>query len=172
MVERVKQMKDPILLTVVLAIIMTSAVTTTFTQQETATGVSIDKDIDLMRRDLRAERKKVLTTNVSLTEQEQAHLWPIYDAYEAEMAKQNGDFYRIISEYVKNQKVLTDEQATTFVKQWTDVQLRLAETRKKYATMIKNVLQLPKAALLLQIDHRLRALEDIQVTTELVLISQ
>jgi len=172
MLERVKKIIDPILLTVVLAIIMTSAVTTTFAQQETATGVSIDKDIDQMRRDLRAERKKVLTTNVSLTEQEQAHLWPIYDAYEAEMAKQNGDLYRIISEYVTNQKVLTDDQATTFVKRWTDVQLRLAETQKKYATMIKNVLLLPKAALLLQIDHRLRALEDIQVTSELALLSQ
>src|ERR1044072_2062237 len=48
-------------------------------QTETATGVEIEKDLALLRRNLRAEKKKVIALNVPLTEEEATKFWPVYD---------------------------------------------------------------------------------------------
>ena len=42
--------------------------TSAFAQKETATGVDVEKDISLLRRDLRAEKKQLIALNLSLTE--------------------------------------------------------------------------------------------------------
>ena len=167
----IKNMRKLILLNVVLAIVITSAVATAYGQRETATGVSVERDIDLIRRDLRAERKKIIAMNVTLTEQESTKLWPVYDQYEAEMAKDNGEFYAIVREYVANQKVMTDDQALEFLKRWSDAQMKVIETRKKFYPMLEKAIPIKKAALLLQVDRRLRALQDVQISSEFPLIT-
>jgi hypothetical protein len=166
-----KNMRKLILLNVVLAIVITSAVATAYAQRETATGVSIEKDIDLIRRDMRAERKKIIAMNVTLTEQESTRLWPVYDQYEAEMAKGNDEFHAIVRDYVTNQKAMTDDQAVQFLKRWNDAQIKVMETRKKFYPMIEKAIPIKKAALLLQVDRRLRALQDVQISSEFPLIT-
>ena len=165
-------MKKLILLTVVFAAVMTTAITTTYAQRETATGVAIEKDINLLRGDLRSERKKLIALNVPFTDTEAAKFWPVYDQYEAEMAKINEDFYGIVRDYVGNQKMLTDEQAANFIKRWTDSQMKNMQARMRYLPMIEKVVPAKKAALFAQIDRRLRALQDIQVSAEFPLITQ
>ncbi|HTH51179.1 MAG TPA: hypothetical protein VL501_04555, partial [Pyrinomonadaceae bacterium] len=48
---------------------------------ETATGVAIDKDLALLRRDLRSEKKQIIAMNLPLTETEATAFWPVYDKY-------------------------------------------------------------------------------------------
>ena len=57
-------------------------------QRETDSGVEIDKDIALLRRNLRTEKKKLIAANLPLTETEATKFWPIYDQYAAEMRGQ------------------------------------------------------------------------------------
>src|SRR3954471_20309629 len=71
-------------------------------QTETATGIEIDKDLALLRRNLRAEKKQVIALNVPLTEVEATKFWPVYDKYAAEMSKHYDEFYAIIKEYAAN----------------------------------------------------------------------
>ena len=40
-----------------------------------------DDTIQLMRQDIRSERKKVVAANLSLTEAEAVKFWPVYDGY-------------------------------------------------------------------------------------------
>jgi len=167
-----KNMKNLILLNVLLAIITSVAISTTFAQRETATGVSVEKNIDLLRRDLRSERKKIIAANVNFTEEEATKFWPLYDQYSAEITKVNDEFYALIQGYVENQKVITDEQSVAFIQKWGDAQTKLMQTKLKYIPMIERILPPKKAALLLQIDRRLRVLQDVQVSAEFPLITQ
>src|SRR5690349_4766610 len=80
-------------------------------QQETATGIEVEKDLALVRRNLRAEKKKILAANVPLTETEATKFWPVYDQYAADMSKHYDAFYAVIKEYAANQKTMTDAQA-------------------------------------------------------------
>jgi hypothetical protein len=144
--------------------------TTVLAQRETATGVDVDKDIALIRRDLRSDKKKLIAMNLTLTENEATRFWPVYDQYVAEMAKHNDEFYALIKEYAANQKTITDAQATTMIKKWADVQVRQAQTRQKYIPLVEKVIPGRKAALFFQIDRRIYALMDMQVSSEIPLL--
>jgi len=141
-------------------------------QTETATGVEIEKDLALLRRNLRGEKKKVIALNVPLTETEATKFWPVYDQYAAEMSKHYDEFYAIIKDYAANQKTLTDAQALGMIKRWSDIQVELAQTRQKYVPLVEKVLQGKKAALFFQIDRRLYELMDLQVASQVPLVIQ
>jgi len=143
-----------------------------FAQQETATGVSVEKDLALVRRNLRAEKKKILAANVPLTETEATKFWPVYDQYAAEMSKHYDEFYAVIKDYAANQKTLTDAQAVSMIKKWSDIQVEVAQTRQKWVPAIEKVIPGKKAALFFQIDRRLYALMDLQVASEVPLVVQ
>jgi hypothetical protein len=147
-------------------------VSTAYAQRETATGVQVERDIELLRKDLRSEKKKILAMNVPLTETEATKFWPVYDEYALAMAKANDAFYAIIKEYAANQKTLTDAQAVDMLKRWSAVQVEQAQTRQRFIPIIEKVLPGKKAALFFQIDRRLYALMDLQVASEIPLVIQ
>ena len=156
----------------VLTIAFTAASTTAFAQVETASGVEVEKDLALVRRNLRAEKKQLIALNVSLTEAEATKFWPVYDQYVAEMAKANDEFYEVIKDYAANQKTLTDAQASSMIKRWADIQVKQAQVRQKYIPLVEKVIPGRKAALFFQIDRRLYALMDLQVASQIPLVSQ
>jgi len=141
-------------------------------QVETATGVDVEKDIALLRRNLRSDKKKLIALNVPLTETEATKFWPIYDEYAAEMTRHYDEFYSIIKDYAANQKTLTDAQAVSMIKRWAAIQVELAQTRQKYVPRIETVIAGKKAALFFQVDRRLYALIDLQVASAVPLVIQ
>lgn len=156
----------------VLTLAFAGANVSAFAQRETSTGMSVETDLELLRRDLRSEKKKLIALNVPLTDTEATKFWPVYDQYVEEMRKHNDEFYAVIKEYAANQKTLTDAQALSMIKRWSDIQVRQAQTRQKYIPIIEKVLPGKKAALFFQIDRRLWALMDIQVASEVPLVIQ
>jgi len=117
-----KLMKKSIFSAFVLTLVFTAATGAGFAQRETDNGVEVEKNLDLLRRDLRAEKKKILAMNVPLTETEATKFWPVYDRYAAEMSKHYDDFYAVIKDYAAKQKTLTDADAISMVKRWSDIQ--------------------------------------------------
>ena len=145
---------------------------TALAQTETASGVDVETDVALLRRNLRAEKKQLLALNLTLTEAEATKFWPVYDQYAAEMAKHNDEFYTLIKEYAAKQKTLTDAEAASMIKRWADIQVELTQTRKKYIPVVEKVIAGRKAALFFQIDRRLYALMDLQISSQLPLLLQ
>lgn len=141
-------------------------------QRETANGVEVERDLELLRRDLRADKKKLIALNLPLTETEATKFWPVYDQYAEDMRKHNDEFYALIKDYAANQKTLTDEQATSMIKRWADIQVSQAQTRQKYIPIFEKVIPGRKAALFFQIDRRLYALMDLQVASQIPLVAQ
>src|SRR6185436_15623180 len=135
----------------VLTLVFTAATGAGFAQRETDNGVEVEKNLDLLRRDLRAEKKKILAMNVPLTETEATKFWPVYDRYGAEMSKHYDDFYSVIKDYAAKQKTLTDADAISMIARWTAIQVELAQTRQKNVSLIEKVVAGKKAALFFQI---------------------
>ena len=165
-------MKKQIFSSVVLVFAFLLVSNTVFAQRETATGYAVEKDLDLLRHDLRAEKKKLIALNLPLTEAEAVKFWPVYDEYAAAMKTHYDEFYNVIKDYAANQKTLTDAQAVSMVARWSQIQVELAQTRQKYVPLIEKVIPGRKAALFFQIDRRLFALIDLQVASEVPLVAQ
>ena len=156
----------------VLTITLTAASRIAYAQKETANGVDVERDLALMRRDLRSEKKQLIALNVPLTETEATKFWPVYDQYAAEMSKVYDEFYSIIKEYAANQKTLTDSQASSMINRWAAIQVQQAQTRQKYIPIVEKVIPSRKAALFFQVDRRLYALMDLQVASQIPLVSK
>jgi 1-aminocyclopropane-1-carboxylate deaminase/D-cysteine desulfhydrase-like pyridoxal-dependent ACC family enzyme len=156
----------------VLTIALAAAGTTAFAQRETATGVEVERDLALLRRDLRGEKKQLIALNVPLTETEATKFWPVYDQYAGEMSKVYDEFYAIIKEYAANQKTLTDAQASSMINKWAEIQVRQAQTRQKFIPIVEKVIPSRKAALFFQVDRRLYELMDLQVASQIPLVAQ
>jgi len=156
----------------IFIVALMAANVTIFAQRETETGIQVEKDLALLRRDLRAEKKKIIALNLPLTEVEATKFWPVYDEYTAAMAKHNDEFYGLIKDYAANQKTLTDTQATAMLSRWAQIQVDRDQTRMKYVPLVEKVISGKKAALFFQIDRRLWALLDLQVASEIPLVIQ
>ena len=165
-------MKKIILSSFVLILGLVTSGTAVAQPRETERGVEVEKDILLIRRDLRSEKKKIIAMNVPLTEGEATQFWPVYDHYAEDMRKHNDEFYTLIKDYAANQKTLTDAQAVTMIKRWSALQVELAQTRQKYVPLFEKVLPGKKAALFFQVDRRLYALMDLQTASEVPLVMQ
>src|ERR1044072_4439366 len=161
-----------ILSCVVLTIAFTAASSTAFAQRETATGVEVERDLALLRRDLKADKKQLIALNVPLSADEATKFWPVYDQYTGEMSKVYDEFYSIIKEYAANQKTLTDAQASSMINKWAEIQVRQAQTRLKYIPIVEKVIPSRKAALFFQVDRRLYELMDLQVASQIPLVAQ
>jgi hypothetical protein len=145
---------------------------TVFAQRETSTGVNVEKDLELLRRDMRSEKKKIIALNGPLTDVEATKFWVVYDQYAGAMTKHYDAFYSVIKDYAANQKTLTDAQALSMIKRWSDIQVQQAQTRQKFVPQFEKVLPGKKAAHFLQIDRRLYALMDLQIASEIPLVIQ
>ena len=165
-------MKKLIYSCIALLFVITLANIDTVAQKETATGYQVEKDIELLRKDLRSEKKKIIAMNVPLTADEATRFWPLYDAYTADMSKHYSAFYEIIKEYASNQKTLTDAQAIDMLKRWSAIQVELAQTRQKHIPIIEKAIAGRKAAHFFQIDRRLYELMDLQIASEVPLVLQ
>ena len=155
-----------------LTLLFTAASSTALAQTETANGVDVERDLALLRRDLRADKKQLIALNVPLTETEATKFWPVYEEYTGAMSKIYDEFYSIIREYAANQKTLTDAQASSTINRWAAIQVQQAQLRQKYIPLVEKVIPSRKAALFFQIDRRLYGLMDLQVASQIPLVSQ
>ncbi len=129
-----------------------------------------DQDIQMLRLNLRSQRKQVIAANLKLTDAEAEKFWPVYDQYIAELVKLNGTKYELIKQYVQNNGALTDAQADSAVTKWLDVDQGVSALRLKYVPMFRKVLSRQNTALFYQLDRRIQLMIDLQLMLALPLI--
>lgn len=158
----------------ILATLLTASLTLPTRAQTTPTTPpqqnSIDQDVDLLRKDVRSQKKQIIAANLQLTDAEAQKFWPIYDQYTADLVKTNDAKYAAIKEYVQNYGTLTDERATALTTQIIAVDGQVSQLRERYIPIVNKVLSGRKTALFFQLDRRLVMLIDIQLATQLPII--
>ena len=131
---------------------------------------SIDQDVDLLRKDVRSQKKQIIAANLQLTDAEAEKFWPIYDQYTAELVKINDAKYAAVKEYVQNYNTLSDDRAIALTRQILGVDGQVSQLRLKYVPIVNKVLSGKKTALFFQLDRRLVMLIDIQLATQLPIV--
>lgn len=126
-----------------------------------------DEDIQMLRTNLRSQRKQVIAANMKLTDAEAEKFWPIYDQYVTELVQMNHTKYDLIKQYVQNNGVLTEAQADSAVKQWISVDQSVSNLRLKYVPIFRKVLSAQKTALFYQLDRRVQLMIDLQLASAL-----
>lgn len=129
-----------------------------------------DEDIQMLRKDIRSQRKQIIAANMKLTDTEAEKFWPVYEQYISDLVAINGKKYSLIKQYVQSRGALTEEESETAVQQWVDVDESLSQLRRKYIPSFRKVLSAKNTALFYQLDRRVQLLIDLQLASSLPLI--
>ena len=140
------------------------------TPQANAQHVISSQDLDLLRKDLRSQKKQLIAANLKLTDAEATKFWPVYDQYTAELMKINDKKYALIQDYADHWGTMTDEQALMFLRQWLDVDIAATQLRQKYVPAVSQVLNGRSTATFFQLDRRISMMIDLQLASQIPLV--
>jgi Spy/CpxP family protein refolding chaperone len=129
-----------------------------------------DQDIEMLRADLRSQRKQITAQNMTLTADEATKFWPIFDQYRQEAIKPNDDRWALIKDYADNYSTMTDAQAQDYIKRSTAVEQQLIALRMKYVLVFEKAISPKKTALWYQIDRRVDLLINLQLSTAIPMV--
>ena len=142
----------------------------TATPQETSPHVISDQDLNLLRKDIRSQRKQLIAANLKLTDQEATKFWPVYDQYVSELITINDRKFALIQEYADSYGKLTNEQSLSFVRRWLDADIETAQLRQKYVPLVSKVLEGKKSATFFQLDRRIAMMIELQLSSRMPLV--
>lgn len=128
------------------------------------------QEIELLRKDIRSQKKQLIAQNLKLTDSDATKFWPIYDRYTAELVKINDKKYAAIQEYADHYGTLSDQQALSLMKQWEEVDVAAAQLRAKYLPIVTEAIGGKNAATFAQIDRRLTLMIELQLSSKIPLL--
>jgi hypothetical protein len=129
-----------------------------------------DKDIEMLRADLRAQRKQIMAQNLTLTADEATKFWPIFDQYRQAAIKANDERWAVIKDYAANYNTMTDAQAQDYIERANAVDEQLLALRMRYVPMFEKVISAKKTALCYQIDRRIDLLINLQLSSVIPMV--
>jgi hypothetical protein len=128
-----------------------------------------DPDIEMLREDLRAQRRQIVAQNMKLTDEEAAKFWPIFERYRKDAIKPNDERWSAIKDFAANYNTMTDVQAHDYMKRLAAVDEELIGLRLRYVAVFEKVISPSKTALWYQIDRRIDLLINLQLSTQIPL---
>jgi hypothetical protein len=121
-----------------------------------------DEDIQLLKRDLRSEKKQIVAANMNFTDAEAEKFWPVYDRYAADLATVYDTKIALLQEYLQNYRTMTGDEAESYIRRRAAVEEQVMQLRLKYVPSFRKVLSGRQAALFFQIEWRLDLLINLQ----------
>jgi hypothetical protein len=122
-----------------------------------------DADWELLKKDLRSQKKQIVAANMNLTDDEAEKFWPVYDKYAWELAKIYDRKILLIGTYIENYQTMKGDEAEAYIRQRAAIEQEVMQIRLKYVPEFRKVLSGRQTALFFQIDWRLDLLINLQL---------
>lgn len=169
-------MRNTIATTLAVCLVSLSAFALAAAQQPSAQPVSatstptIDDVLKGLRADLQASRADIIAKNITLTSEQAAKFWPIYEKYQKEQNAIMDDQLKGIQRYVDSYNSLDDAAALGFINGHFDRDGRMNALRQKSLPEFQAVLPTRLAVRVLQIDRRLSLAHQIEISSRIPLV--
>ena len=129
-----------------------------------------NSDFELSRDVLRAQRKLLVSENLTLTEAEGAAFWPVYDKYAAEQKALNDRLVKTIESFAAEYDTLTDQRAVEMLKESLSIREDRNKLRRSYLGRFSKAISGKKLARFYQIDSKIDALLDAKIAQVIPLV--
>jgi hypothetical protein len=157
-----------LVLKLVVLFCVSSAFCQTSDSQAQRSGPDIDSQIETLRADFRADKTQVVSEAMGLSEKESKLFWPIYRKYEEELTAVNDQRVALIKQYAEKFTSMNDHEARAMLDQALNFEEKRGDLKKKYAKEFdKAGLSGMTTTKFFQLEHRLDALVDLQLASEL-----
>ena len=95
-----------------------------------------DQDMEMLRKDLRSQKKQIIAANMDLTDSEAEKFWPVYDRYAADLAKIYDTKIALVEEYLDHYKTMNGDEAESYIRRRAAADSDIMQLRLKYVTGI------------------------------------
>ena len=133
------------------------------TQSDDAAQSIPNQDIDLLKRDVRSQKKQIVAANMQLTDTEAEKFWPIYDRYAGDLAAIYDTKMALLGEYLDKSTTMNGDEAEGYIRKRADLEEKAMQLRLKYVPAFRKVLSGRQTALFFQIEWRLDLLINLQL---------
>ena len=111
-----------------------------------------------------------MAKNLTMTSDQAAKFWPVYDAYQKEQTLINEDHLKGVQRYVEAFDTLDDAGALGLIKAHLDRDERMDSLRQKALVDFQRVVGTKLAARAVQIDRRLSLAFQLEIVSKIPLI--
>lgn len=100
------------------------------------------------REQIKALKTAFITTELSLTSDEAAKFWPVYNAYDEKQFELRHQKMRSLGKKFEGTDSMTDKEALALINQMDDYEDELYQNRKKFITNLKSIISPVKIIML------------------------
>lgn len=160
---------------VALSLVLTAAPSLAQTSGQAAApnaqpSAASEQDIQMLRENIRASRKKIVAANMNLTADESTKFWPIFDQYQQELNKIGNTRWEMMKQYAASYPNVSAAQAQDYMQRSTATDQQMITLREKYVPIFEKAIPPKKAALWYQIDRQIDLVVNMQLASMLPLV--
>jgi Spy/CpxP family protein refolding chaperone len=132
----------------------------------------LSDNMDILREKIAADKKLIIAENLILTEAQAAKFWPIYEAYQKDLAAVNGRIEGLIENYATayNAGNVQESKANELVEEFLAIEEAQLDLKKNYAERLDGVIPAVERARYLQMEQKIRALIDYDMAASIPLV--
>jgi hypothetical protein len=130
----------------------------------------LDRLVELMRKDVRAEKADIVAKTMELDADQAAAFWPVYKQYEAEAKALGDERLAVIQDLAEHFDSLNDAKAKGLLERSLNVEEKRVALQRKYADEMLKVLPARVVARFFQVDSRINNLINLEVSSQIPLV--
>jgi Spy/CpxP family protein refolding chaperone len=135
-----------------------------------ASPATVDSALTAFRADMQSSRADIMAKNLSLSADQAAKFWPVFNAYQKEQNVIMDEQLKGIQQYAEGYDSLDDAAALALMKAHLDRDARMNALRLKWLGEFQKVLPGKLAARAMQIDRRLSLAAQMELASRIPLI--
>jgi len=130
------------------------------------------EETKLTRAIIKLKRKKIIATNIDMTDKEAQAFWPIYEKYTSSMTFVNDQKFKLISEYrdAYLKKNLSEATALKLLEEFLKIERSKLNFKKLYIPRFQKVLPPKKVVRFYQVENKLDATINYELSREIPLV--
>jgi hypothetical protein len=130
-------------------------------------------DMKILADKVKADKKLVVAANMQLTEAEAKGFWPVYEAYQKDLAGINKRLFGAIKNYADayNKGPVSDAAAKKLLNQAIAVEEAEVKLKRSYVPKLEKVIPGTKVARYIQIENKIRAVVKYELAAQIPLVN-
>ena len=127
-------------------------------------------NMEIVKEKIRSDKKLLVATNMQLTESEANAFWPVYESYQAELAKLRDREIKLIEKFAASYETMSDDVAKKLLDDSLSIDLSHQKLRQSYLSNFRGVLSDKKVARYYQLESKINAVMEYELARRIPLV--
>lgn len=128
------------------------------------------QEIEKTRTDILANKKQIIKATLDLSKQESDVFWPLYEEYQNALKPVHDRSSRLIANYLRDYKTLTDEQAELLISEVLNIEREQLKLKEAYVKKFSAVLPPKKVARYFQLENKMQTVMDYDLAKKIPVV--